>query len=430
MNNTKKIIQEKVFKTPFIDTHEHLNEESERLNESPKTDFWINMLRPYVGDDMISAGLPVSEFGRIWKPETSLPQKWKIIEPFWQNIKNTGYSKSILITLNKLYDVEEINQENLDEIQQKYLTFKKKGFYKTVLNDFANVLYCQVNSLHGKCFRETEYPELLKQDLSIVPMFTDTDSVLGEGIVPFSEPTGIKVKNIDDWYAVIDWYFEKYGKKAIAIKSQNAYNRTLDYEKISKEKASPIFLKWLENEILENAEKKAIEDHLFWYAVDKATEYNLPVKLHTGYFAGFNGMPMDRLSKHPGEITALCMNSPKTKFVFMHTTYPYQNELTAIVKHHSNAHAACCWAWIINPIATKNFLKEFLVTAPVNKILTFGGDYGHVEAIVGHAEIARQGITQALTELVDENLFTLDEALELIAPIMYKNAEKIFNVSV
>ena len=116
MNKVKKLIQEKVLKTPFIDTHEHLNEESDRLNESPKTDFWINMLRPYIGDDMISAGLPLSEFERIWKPETSLPEKWKIIEPFWIFVKNTGYAKAILITLKKLYDVEGINSGNIDEI--------------------------------------------------------------------------------------------------------------------------------------------------------------------------------------------------------------------------------------------------------------------------------------------------------------------------
>jgi len=426
MNKTKQQIQEKVYRTPFIDTHEHLNEESDRLNESPKTDFWINLLHPYISDDLISTGLPFEEMERIWKPETSLSEKWKIIEPYWPDIKNTGYVKSILITLKKLYDVEEINRENLVEIQQKYLKLKKKGYYKTVLRDIANIQSCQVNSLDGKCFRETEYPDLLMQDLSIVPMFADTDSVLGESIEQFSEPTGIKVKNIDDWYVVVDWYFEKYGNKAVAVKSQNAYTRTMDYEKISKEIAAPVFMKRLKKIEMSKTDKKALEDHLFWYAVDKATEYNLPVKLHTGYFAGFNGMPMDRLRKHPGELTALCMNSPKTKFVFMHTTYPYQNELTAIVKHHSNAHAACCWAWIINPIATKNFLKEFLVTAPASKILTFGGDYGHVEAVVGHAEIARQGITQALTELVEENWMSLDEALDVIEPIMYKNAQKIF----
>ena len=260
-------------------------------------------------------------------------------------------------------------------------------------------------------------------------MFVDKDSVLGESISEFSAPTGIKVNNIDDWYAVIDWYFEKYGKMAVAVKSQNAYNREMDYERVLKEKAEQIFLKRLNEETMAPSEKKALEDHLFWYAVDKATEYNLPIKLHTGYFAGANGMPMDRLKNIPSELTAMCMNAPKSKFVFMHMTYPYQNELTAIVKHHSNAQASMCWAWIINPIAAKNFLKEFLVTAPANKILTFGGDYGHVEAVVGHAEIARRGIIQALTELVDEGWMNIDEVMNLIEPIMYKNAERIFNLT-
>ncbi|MFB3905793.1 MAG: hypothetical protein ACE15E_20280 [Acidobacteriota bacterium] len=35
-----------------------------------------------------------------------------------------------------------------------------------------------------------------------------------------------------------------------------------------------------------------------------------------------------------------------------------------------------------------NFLKQYLVTAPANKVLTFGGDYFSVEPVVGHAALA------------------------------------------
>jgi predicted TIM-barrel fold metal-dependent hydrolase len=420
----EKIIKEKVYRTPFIDTHEHLCEEKSRLKNHD--DCWFDILKPYLGDDLISAGLSKDDFEKVWNNETPLSEKWDMVSPYWDFIKNTGYAKSVLITLKELYDVDEITINNLELIQEKFLKLKKKGFYKTVLRNIANVKWCQVNSLEGKLFCETEYPDLLKQDISFVPMFADETSVLGESVEKFSQPTGIDVKNINDWYAVVDWYFNKYGKAAIAVKSQNAYNREMDYERVSKEKAAPIFLKRLNKENMSSDEKKMLEDHLFWYAVDKATEHNLPIKLHTGYFAGANGMPMDRLKNIPAELTAMCMNAPKSKFVFMHMTYPYQNELTAIVKHHTNAHASMCWAWIINPIAAKNFLKEFLVTAPASKILTFGGDYGHVEAVVGHAEIARRGITLALTELVDENWMSLDEVMELIEPIMYKNAERLF----
>jgi hypothetical protein len=87
-----------------------------------------------------------------------------------------------------------------------------------------------------------------------------------------------------------------------------------------------------------------------------------------------------------------------------------------------------CWAWIINPIAAKDFLKKYLVTAPANKILTFGGDYIPVEPVLGHAVVARRGIALALSELVEEGWLTLDRADELADMIMHDNARKIFEL--
>jgi len=62
----------------------------------------------------------------------------------------------------------------------------------------------------------------------------------------------------------------------------------------------------------------------------------------------------------------------------------------------------------------KEFLKKYLITAPTNKILTFGGDYISVEPVVGHATIARNGIALALSELLEENWMSLDSALACI----------------
>ena len=122
----EKSIREKVYQTPFIDTHEHLCEESERLEKSGNDDCWIDMLRPYLGDDLISSGLSQSEFERAWMPETPLSEKWGIIDPYWNFVRNTGYTKAILISLKKLYDVDNITHDNLELIQEKYLKLKKK----------------------------------------------------------------------------------------------------------------------------------------------------------------------------------------------------------------------------------------------------------------------------------------------------------------
>ena len=49
--------------------------------------------------------------------------------------------------------------------------------------------------------------------------------------------------------------------------------------------------------------------------------------------------------------------------------------------------------------------------------------------MLGHATIARRGISQALFELVDEGWLTLNDALELVDMVMHGNARRIFRLA-
>ena len=100
-----------------------------------------------------------------------------------------------------------------------------------------------------------------------------------------------------------------------------------------------------------------------------------------------------------------------------------------MAKHYSNAYVDLCWAWIINPLATKDFLKKCLVTVPAHKVLTFGGDYIPVEPVVGHAIMARRGISLALAELVEEGWLDFEETPELVESLMRGNARALFRLS-
>ncbi|HEV58509.1 MAG TPA: hypothetical protein ENN87_13620, partial [Phycisphaerales bacterium] len=120
--------------------------------------------------------------------------------------------------------------------------------------------------------------------------------------------------------------------------------------------------------------------------------------------------------------------APDARFVFMHICYPYYEEILSVAKQWANAYIDMCWSWIINPIAAKDFLKKYLVTAPANKVLVFGGDYIPVEPVLGHAMIARRGIALALSELVEEGWLSLSQAMDLVDPIMHENARRIFNL--
>jgi len=73
------------------------------------------------------------------------------------------------------------------------------------------------------------------------------------------------------------------------------------------------------------------------------------------------------------------------------------------------------------------FVKEFLGAAPANKLLTFGGDFLPVELTVGHAVIARRGLAQALSELIEARWIDATHAPALADRIMRGNAHALFD---
>jgi uncharacterized protein len=424
----RKQIFRRVWQTPFIDTHEHLIEEKDRLDaKNLPCDDWSLLLWQYIRNDMLSAGMPAEIQKQFFSPQTDPLEKWRLLEPYWPTIKNTGFAQAVCITIKELYNIEDFSPSIIGSLQAAYLKTRRPGFYKHILRDCANIESCQVNGPSSSPFTPSAMPDLLMKDLSIRYM------IECKKMDYLSEPTGITVNNLSDWHRVIDWWFDRYGDQAVAVKTQHAYSRDIDHPWTPADTVEKTFKAMLDKIPITDQQEKSIQDHLFWYAVNKATEHNLPVKIHIGYIGG-NRMPLARLAKNPHSAADLCFcalkddHVPKARFVFMHICYPYYEEMIPIAKNFVNAYIDMCWSWIINPVAAQDFLKKFLVTAPINKILTFGGDYDTVETVLGHAMMARRGIALALAELVEVGWLSLPAALDLIPPIMHANARKIFRL--
>jgi len=423
-SQTKRNIAERVNQTLLVDTHEHLMEEEDRLSGNHpriRANDWSILLGHYINSDLLTAGMPDDDLNKVLSSDLDPIQKWKMVEPYWPSVRTTGYGQAVEITIQELYGISKLSGDTIEQVQTAYEETIKPGYYKTVLRDTCQIESCQVNYLQSP-FSETKQPLLLMQDISILGMH------IGPNIDAYAPRSGIEVKGLSDWLRVIDWWFDNYGPYAVAVKSQAAYGRALNYARVKAEEVEPIFKKRLENEPITMDEKKIMEDFLFWYAVNKATDYQLPVKIHTGYYAGHNHMPLSRVQSNPGDVTDLCRMAPETDWVFMHIGYPYYEPMIAAAKHYTNCHIDMCWGWILSPVASVNFLKQYLVTAPINKVFTFGGDYIFVEPVIGHAKLARIGIIQALTELVDDGWLTLNDAIDLVEPIMRGNARKTFRL--
>ncbi|NWG13985.1 MAG: amidohydrolase family protein [Acidobacteria bacterium] len=420
----KSIIEQLVESTAIIDTHEHLIEEDLRLagkHRLIKANDWSCLLSHYLNSDLTTCGMPRKELEAFFAPGTDPLRKWSLLEPYWQRVRHTGYGQAVEIAMMRLYDIERLSGDTVNKVQQGYERTLQPGIYKKVLQDMGRIESCQVNSLDTP-FSESRQPLLLMQDLSFRGMH------IGPDIESCAGKAGIAVKDLQDWHRVIDWWFRTYGPYAVAVKSQAAYSRNIDYEDVPAEQVQTVFKSRLNGDPIGNADRKRLEDHLFWYCVRKATEYELPVKIHTGYYAGSDSMPLSRVERNAAAASDLCKAAPDTRFVFMHIDYPYYEPMIALAKHYTNCYIDMCWAWIVSPVASVNFLKQFLVTAPANKVLTFGGDYIPVEPVLGHVVLARRGIARVLVDLVEEGWLNLESASSLAEPIMRGNARALFNL--
>ncbi len=409
-------IQAAIDAIPIVDTHEHLEEEATRLAR-PRD--WSYLFSHYAHDDLAVAGMPSDHLDRFLGADLDIDEKWRLLAPVWPKAKNTGYCLAVRLAVEELFGEPAINAESYRRIDAKMKARARPGFYREILEQ-AKIESCQVNALEAAVIRTETDRDVLLQDLSFYgfTFMANIDAV--------ARAVDREVGSLDDYLGVIDTYFERHGREAVAVKNQGAYARRLDFADVSPQEAAPLFHRRRAGESLPAAEEKALQDCLFHHCARRAIDHGLPIKLHTGYYAGRNGMPLERVGRNPADLCPILRQYPEARFVLMHIGYPYQEEMTALAKHYANVSIDMCWAWIISPATGARYVQEFLTAAPVNKLLGFGGDYIPIEPVVGHARVARRGLALALTRLVEDGWMDRTEAIAAGERILRGNALELF----
>jgi predicted TIM-barrel fold metal-dependent hydrolase len=222
--------------------------------------------------------------------------------------------------------------------------------------------------------------------------------------------------------------FDRYAPWSIAVKSQHAYDRSLRWQKrtdVEAEQALSACLK--QGDAVAPELRDCLGDWAMARVAQLAAEHNLPIKLHTGYHAGWATMPLQDI--WPGHLCELLKTFPDTRFVLMHAGYPFGEDLIAIAKHYPNVWIDLCWAWAINPRFTQQFLRHCLRAVPLNKLFGFGGDTFWPTMSLAFSRQARHWFTQTLEQELADGDLTEIQGMQIATALLHDNAMACFDVS-
>src|SRR5688500_13152567 len=93
---------------PIVDTHEHLKEEAEWVENGP-TDVLQDLFGNYVPADLISAGASPEAMKRLTdRSDPDLEGRCAGAREAWEAIRFTGYGEAVRLLARHIYGMEEI----------------------------------------------------------------------------------------------------------------------------------------------------------------------------------------------------------------------------------------------------------------------------------------------------------------------------------
>ena len=408
--------------TPLHDTHEHLSREPQWIEEGP--DILQDLFANYSQGDLVSAGADAAAMERLFDADDpDFGARFDGIREAWEAIQFTGYGEADRILAEQIYGLEGWSAGDLEAGQAKLLEWRKPGGRLSLLRDLGNLEHVQVDDFRRQCEPDSSGLDFFLYDLSWAEFCSgkiDVEALEAE--------TGIVITTLAALDEAMTAIFAQNAGRAIAVKAQHAYNRTLLWRQRDTQDAAVALQETLRlgQDVSEDA-RLCIGDWCWARGVELAIEHNLPFKIHTGYYAGNDRMPVDFIKA--GNLCPLLARYPDCRFVLMHIAYPYCDELVALAKHYRNVWVDLCWAWSIDPYSAGDFVRRFIHAAPINKLFAFGGDTRNPTNSVAYAIQARDWLNRALQAEVDDGLLNERQAMDVATRLMSLNQLNCFDLT-
>lgn len=412
-----------------IDTHTHMR--GDFAWEGPDApDILSDLFGGYCASDLITAGASPEAVARLHdRGDEDLEGRFAGVAAAWEMTQFTGYGEAVRIAARDLYEIDVVSEATVRVGQTRLQALQRTGGCIALLRDRAKLDHVQTDRWLDVIDLPRSSAEFFLRDLSLLQFAS------GRIDDPLIETaTGVTVRNLATLEQAMAALFAQCAPLSIAVKSQHAYVRTLAWQKRSDAEAEraiqAVLASGQESDDLQSEARLCLGDWCLARGVELASASQLPIKLHTGYLAGTGrsgtAMPVDRL--RAGHLAPLLMEYPDARFVLMHIAYPYSDELIALAKHFGNVYVDLCWAWAINPLASKDFVRRFLHAVPMNKLFAFGDDTGTPSMAYAYAVQMRRWLTRALEEEVEDGFMTTRQAMDGATQLLRGNQLACFDI--
>ncbi len=408
--STEKKLLKELEDMEIVDAHEHLPPEPVRT--SAKVDV-LTLFSHYTGTDIITSGMSPGDHKKLFDHDIPLEQRWKLFRPYLDHIRFGSYSRPAFIVAKDFYGHDDITDDNYKELSERIAEDNKPGIYKKILRDKCNIRVCLTQS--GR----TDYDlDLL---IPLMPMGTYWGIKSLEDLKAKSEELGVDVSDLESYLVLARKGIEKW-KSEGAVGLKMASRPTVDLDRKIAENVLKKILKGEDPAEMEGSDH--LRDFLMHQLMDIAAELDIVVAVHSGMWGDFRTLD----SKH---MISIFPQHPDTRFDLYHMGMPSVRDTGVIGKNFPNVWLNLCWCHIISPKMTCSALDEWIDLVPMNKIIGFGGDYGHpVEKVYGHLKMAREDIALVLGGRIDRGLMKFEDAVSIARRWLWENPKGLYKLNI
>lgn len=176
---------------------------------------------------------------------------------------------------------------------------------------------------------------------------------------------------------------------------------------------------------------KIVREDLLWNALEVAYTRDVPVQIHCGNGEGPGVYLSKQYPYNLENVVRYPVTTPQkpVKIIMVHGGYPHVDEAAYMSHIFDNVYYDIS---LMSPLANRGLHDRFLSlfeSVPMSKLLHGSDAYNLPEFYFASGKWTKRYLASALAVLIDDGIYTLDEAIPVAKAILFDNTLKAYKLS-